>query len=102
TTSQTAGESCCQTPPGPRTASAIFGFRLGRRRVHLCSLPGAEYPSDGDADLIDTCPVPTAASWRGPVGPFSCPQAAPGNRPNRPRLMPRTFTLEKTRNIGIM
>src|SRR5947209_8228016 len=46
----------------------------------------------------------------GPMGPFSCPHPGEGIRParlvrNRLRsgsLMPRTFSLEKIRNIGIM
>src|SRR5436305_1752020 len=42
----------------------------------------------------------------GPPGPFSCPQSgrqtAPTNPPKFFTEMPRTFTLEKTRNIGIM
>ena len=46
----------------------------------------------------------------GPMGPFSCPQPGKGIRPARlvrnrlrpPNTMPRTFPLEKIRNIGIM
>src|SRR5947209_1412906 len=46
----------------------------------------------------------------GPMGPFSCPHPGEGIRPARlvrnrlrpPNTMPRTFPLEKIRNIGIM
>ena len=48
--------------PASTAASAIFGVRLGSGRVHLCSHPGADDPFDGDTDLIDTRPLPTAES----------------------------------------
>src|SRR6187200_2827726 len=38
----------------------------------------------------------------GPMGPFSCPQRASGERTTRPEIMPRKFALENIRNIGIM
>src|SRR6266480_4010729 len=36
------------------------------------------------------------------MGPFSCPQPSCGGPPNQTFSMPRKFTLQNTRNIGIM
>src|ERR1700761_2902589 len=36
------------------------------------------------------------------MGPFSCPEPIRGGRPKKTFSMPRKFTLENTRNIGIM
>ena len=49
---------------GPREASdpLLYSVFASGACAHLCALPGGEFSSNGDADSIDTRPVPTAAS----------------------------------------
>src|SRR5207302_1180273 len=62
----------------------------------------ADLPRE-DLEQITTRTGPRRPAARvGPRGPFFCPPPAPEPRETRSRPMPRKFSLENTRNIGIM
>src|ERR1035437_9307498 len=100
-----ARKRALQTPRSPlkiEKPSAIVGLAARVDAVaRACAREVGTH--DGDLEQITTRTGPhKTSSARGPEGPIFLPQAQPPHEPKRPLPMPRKFSLENTRNIGIM
>src|SRR5438270_3873653 len=86
-----------------RKCSAILGAASRWAHVGVRAHHRGARAKDGDLEQITTPTGPRRPAARvGPRGPFFCPPPAPEHPETRSRPMPRKFSLENTRNIGIM